>query len=131
VSNPITTNPITHKLPVAVVDGEFVLDRGQSAESALPAASVVGAFDPDDDREAELLAAGPALPVEHILLQQREERLHRSVVTGGRDEAHRPRQPVRGEHLAEGACRSCSFTGIAATKASGGSSSAPGTARFI
>ena len=38
---------------------------------------MVGVLDPGDDREPELLPGLPAAPVEDILLQQREERLHR------------------------------------------------------
>jgi len=33
----------------------------------LPASAVVGAFDPGDDRQAQLLAGGPALSVENVL----------------------------------------------------------------
>ena len=46
----------------------FVFGGGQSAESGLSSASVVGAFDPGDDRDAELVAGVPAAGVEHVLL---------------------------------------------------------------
>ncbi len=70
-------------------DDGLVFDWGQSAEGCLAAASVVGAFDPGDDREAELIAGGPALPIEHVALEEREERFHGGVVAGGSDLAHR------------------------------------------
>lgn len=60
--------------------GEFELDGRELAEAALPATPVVGVFDPGDDRESQLVAGTPALLVEDVLLQQRVERLHRSVV---------------------------------------------------
>jgi hypothetical protein len=34
------------------------------------------------------------MPVEHVLLEQREEGLHRGVVPAGADPAHRPDQAV-------------------------------------
>ena len=40
------------------------LDRGESAEAVLSPSAVVGAFDPGDDREAELFSRVPALAVE-------------------------------------------------------------------
>ena len=33
---------------------------------------MVGPFDPDHDRDAEFFAAGPALPIEHVLLEQQK-----------------------------------------------------------
>lgn len=62
--------------------GEFELDWGEFAESALPASAVVGAFDPVDDRKFQLVSSRPRLLVENVLLQQREERFHRRVVAG-------------------------------------------------
>ncbi len=67
---------------------EFVFDGGQAAERGLAPAAVVGAFDPGDDREAQLLAGVPGLAAEDVLLQQAEEALHGGVVAGGADLAH-------------------------------------------
>lgn len=50
---------------------------------------MIGLFDPGHDREAQLLSGGPAAGVEDVLLQQREERLHRCVVSCGADASHR------------------------------------------
>src|SRR3546814_3422146 len=72
-------------------------DLGQSAEAGLAASAVVGALDPGDDREPELVSGGPALTVEHVLLQEREERRHRRVVAGGADLAHRADHAVAGQ----------------------------------
>jgi hypothetical protein len=76
--------------PIYVIE----LDRRELAESALPSSAVVGAFDPGNDREAELVAARPALAVEDVLLEQREPRLHRGVVRCRRDAPHRADEPV-------------------------------------
>ncbi len=57
--------------------------------AGLASALVVGAVDPGDDGDAELVAGGPGAPVEHVALQEREERFHRRVVAGGADLAHR------------------------------------------
>src|SRR5690606_10190283 len=66
------------------------LDWGQPAETVLPAAAaVVGPLDPGHDRDAQLVAGGPGAPVEDVLLQEREERLHGGVVARGADSAHR------------------------------------------
>jgi hypothetical protein len=43
--------------------------------------AVVGPLDPGDDRQAEFLSGGPAVAVEHVLLQQGEEGLDRGIVT--------------------------------------------------
>ncbi len=59
-----------------------MFDGGQSAEASLPSAAVVGAFDPGDDRDPEVLADLPALAVEDVLLQEAEERFHCGVVAG-------------------------------------------------
>ena len=77
------------------------LDWGESAEAVLSPAAVVGPFDPGDDRQAELVAGGPAAAVEDVLLQQREEGLHRGVVAGGADLAHRSEHAVMGQGLLE------------------------------
>ena len=74
-----------------VHDG-LALPRGQTAQTDLSAAPVVGPFDPGDNRDPQLVTGLPATAVEDVLLQQREEGLHRRVVTGGTDLAHRPVQ---------------------------------------
>ena len=66
----------------------FEFDGGQPAQAYLPASAVVGAFDPGDDGNAQLLAGVPASAVQDVLLQQAEEGLHGRVVTGGPDTAH-------------------------------------------
>ena len=83
-------------------EGELELDGGELAEGTLTAPAVVGVLDPDDDLVGELGSRGPAAAVEDVLLEQRVERLHRGVVAGGRDPAHRPGEPVRLEHRPEG-----------------------------
>ena len=45
------------------------LDRGEPSEAGLASAAVVGGLDPGDDRQAELLAGGPAVPVQHVVLE--------------------------------------------------------------
>ena len=59
---------------------------------------VVGVLDPVDDRVVELVTSAPRAPVEHVLLEQRVERLHRRVIAGRRDPTHRPGQPVGLQH---------------------------------
>src|SRR5436309_14119362 len=74
------------------------LDRGELTEGSLAAPAVVGAFDPGDDPQPELLPGLPALPVQHVVLEEREERLHGGVVgagpgaTHGADQAMVPQQ---------------------------------------
>lgn len=53
----------------------FELYRCEFAEPALAASAVVGPFDPGHDRDAEFLAGVPGLAIQHVLLQEREERL--------------------------------------------------------
>src|SRR5438874_10175170 len=48
-----------------LVDG-LELDRGELAEGALTPPAVVGPFDPDHDRQAQLLSGGPSSAVEHV-----------------------------------------------------------------
>jgi hypothetical protein len=60
---------------VSFADDGLELDRGELAEGALPPAVVVGAFDPGDDRQAELLAGGPGLAVQDVLLQSAVRRV--------------------------------------------------------
>src|SRR5690606_40101023 len=61
---------------------DLELDRGQSCESGLASATVVGPFDPGHDRDPQLLSGGPSLPVQDVALKQAEEALHGGVVTG-------------------------------------------------
>src|SRR5207244_7030846 len=68
----------------------FELDRRELTEGALTPA--VGAFDAEDDRQPELPSAAPAATVEHVVLKQREERLHGSVARAGPGAAHRADQ---------------------------------------
>jgi hypothetical protein len=51
---------------VHVVEGEFVLVGGELAECALAASAVVGVFDPDGDRESELVSGLPGASVEDV-----------------------------------------------------------------
>ena len=60
-------------LGLRVVVDEVILDRGEFAESALPSSAIVSVFDPDDDLNAEIVAGLPGVPVEDVLLEQREE----------------------------------------------------------
>ena len=78
------------------------LDRGEITEAALPTFPMVGPLNPDHDREAQFLPGGPSLPVEHVLLQQGEEGLHRGVVAARADAAHRPGDAVVLQHPDEG-----------------------------
>src|SRR5699024_11641044 len=73
----------TCALPICGHD-YLVLDRGQTAETGLATATVVGPFDPGDDRDPEFLSGGPRASVQNVLLQQGEERFH-----GGRSEERR------------------------------------------
>lgn len=45
------------------------LDRGESAESSLPAFALIGLLDLDHDSQAQFFAGALALPVENIGLQ--------------------------------------------------------------
>lgn len=51
----------------------------QGAQSGLPSAPVVGAFDPGHESDAQLLAGGPGATIVDVLLQQGEEALHGRV----------------------------------------------------
>jgi hypothetical protein len=53
-----------------ITECQFELDRSEAAEAALSAASVVGVFDPGDDRVVEFVACGPGPAVEDVLLEQ-------------------------------------------------------------
>lgn len=77
------------------------LDRGELAEASLPSAAVVGPSDPGHHCQAQILAGLPALPVQHVALQQGEERFHRGVVAAGADSAHRAGQTVASQRFDE------------------------------
>ena len=79
----------------------FELDGRQLTEHTLTSAPVIGPFDPGHDGEAEVVAGGPALTVEHVLLEQCEERFHGRVVAGGTDPAARgtSQRVVEGSYL--------------------------------
>jgi hypothetical protein len=74
--------------------------RSEPSVSHLTSAEVV-VRSIGEDRDAQLVAGVPAAPVEHVALQQGEEALHRGVVRGGGDVAHRTDQSVAGEGLVE------------------------------
>lgn len=76
------------------VHDRLVFDGGQSAQTGLPAASVVGPLDPGDDRDPELFSGPPPFAVQDVLLQQREKGFHRGVIAGSADLAHRSDEVV-------------------------------------
>ena len=67
------------------------------AQAGLSAAAVIGPLDPGDDRNPELVSGPPALAVQDVLLEQREEGLHRGVVPGGTDLPHPSDEVVTGQ----------------------------------
>src|SRR5699024_4930050 len=83
------------------VYGGLEFDRGQPAQCGLSAAAVIGAFDPGDDGNAQLVAGGPAALVQHVLLQQGKETFHCGIVASSADSAHRPDQAVAAESTQE------------------------------
>src|SRR5699024_6037497 len=54
-------------------------------------------LNPCHDRDPQLVPGGPPTAVENVLLQQSEERLHRSVIAGSTDPAHRFDDAVAGQ----------------------------------
>lgn len=72
----------------------FIFDRGELPETPLPAPAVVFRLDPVDDCVAELFPGVPGPGAEHVLLQQAVKRLHRGVVAGRANPAHRTLQSV-------------------------------------
>src|ERR1700722_7860054 len=66
----------------------LVFDGCEAAERSLPTAPVVGALDPGDDGQAQVLPCGPALTVQDVLLEQGEERFHGRVIAARADAAH-------------------------------------------
>src|SRR5699024_1887353 len=73
---------------------------GQSTQAGLPASSVVGPLDPGDDGDPQLFSGPPALAIQDVLLEKREEGLHRGVVPGSTDFPHRSDEvmAVQGVH---------------------------------
>lgn len=57
-----------------MIDG-LKLHRCEATETTLAAPAVVGLLDPGHVRQAQVLPATPALPIQDVLLQQGEERL--------------------------------------------------------
>ena len=45
----------------------------------------IGPLDPDDDGDSQLFSGPPALAIQDVLLEKRDEGLHRGVVVGGTD----------------------------------------------
>lgn len=66
---------------------------GLFPKSALSPLAMVLRFDPMHDCQAELQSGAPGLPVEHVLLQQTEERFHCCVISAG------PNSPSRASQL--------------------------------
>ena len=85
---------------MAVIDG-LKLDRGEATQTALSAPAVVGLLDPDHDRQAQFLQAGPALPIQDVFLQQGEKGFHGGVDRARPDPAHGPCELVVGELVHE------------------------------
>lgn len=61
---------------------------GVNRPRAASTTSVVGPFDPPEDRDPQLLTSVPGMAVQDVLLEQGEEALHGRVVAGGTDSAH-------------------------------------------
>ena len=72
----------------------LVFDGRQSAKGILATPAVVGAFDPGDYGDPQLLPGGLGLSVEDVLLQEAEEALHGAVVAGGADATHQSDQAM-------------------------------------
>lgn len=67
----------------------FKLHRRKPAQPTLPALTVILSLDPGNDRQTKLFPGRPHLPIKHVFLQQREEALHRCVITGSTHTPHR------------------------------------------
>ena len=72
----------------------FKLDRGKSAQSALATLPVVLPLDPRNNRQTKFFPGRPHPPIEHILLQKREEALHCRVIPSSTHMPHRPLQLI-------------------------------------
>jgi hypothetical protein len=77
--------------------GCLVGDRGEPSKAVLASVAVVGALDPDHDRQPQLLAGRPPTPVQDVVLQQAEQGLHCRVVGAGPDASHRAVQASAAE----------------------------------
>lgn len=84
-----------------MVHDQLVLDGGRPAQAVLSAAAVVGPLDSGDDPCPQLFPGGPLLAVEHVLLQEGEEGLHRRVVPSCTNLSYRADQPVAAERVLE------------------------------
>ena len=73
------------------------LDGGQTSEAGLPAAPVVGAFDPGHECDAKLGPGGPGTAVQNVLLHEAEEALHGRIVPARGDSSHGSHQTMAGE----------------------------------
>ena len=73
--------------------GEFEI-LGANAEGVLSSSAVVSLLDPGHDRDAELVAGVPVLPVQDVPLPQGEEAFHGGVVACCADSAHRSNHVV-------------------------------------
>ena len=70
----------------------LVFDGCEAAEASLLSSAVVGALDPGDDGQPQLLAGGPALAVQDVLLQQAKKD---SMAALSPQAPTRPMDPVR------------------------------------
>lgn len=62
--------------------------------------AVVLSFDPDDDRQPQLLASRPSALVQHVGLDQGPKALHGRVVAGGTNPVHRADHGVPVQRMA-------------------------------
>ena len=79
----------------------FVLNRCQTTQPGLSSAAVIRPLDPRHDRDPQLVSGRPSAAVEHVLLQQREEALHRCVIASRADSSHRPDDAMTGQSPSE------------------------------
>ena len=79
----------------------FVLNRCQTTQPSLSTTSVIRPLDPRHNRDPQLVSGRPSAAVEHVLLQQREEALHRCVIARRADSSHRPDDAVTGQSPSE------------------------------
>jgi hypothetical protein len=72
----------------------FIFDGCKFSEPSLSSPVVVGSLDPDCDGKSHVLSGEPPLTDKHVLLQQREQRFHCSVIRTRTDPSRRAREPV-------------------------------------